>query len=262
MADTKISALGAVAGGLAAGDKIAIADASDLTASYSALMSDVKTYVNNAPVFAAGSASAGTWPLLTTGTLLTTAEAGAIEMADNTIYTTNEAGNRGVSPSIHFIRQQASRTLTSVTTEQKLFDSVTNGTLNLATGVYLFGGLFSLSGMSATSGNAAFDILGAGTATLGVTLYNGIGVDGLTATAASQTGSTMVSGQTPASACTAGTGTGMQFGMRGNFEITVAGTIIPSVTLVTAAAATVAAGSYFWCHRLGAAGVLSVGDWS
>jgi hypothetical protein len=49
MADTKISALTGIAGGtLADGDKLAVADASDLTASYSATMANVKTYLTAA----------------------------------------------------------------------------------------------------------------------------------------------------------------------------------------------------------------------
>jgi hypothetical protein len=41
------------------------------------------------------------------------------------------------------------------------------------------------------------------------------------------------------------------------FEVTTAGTIIPSVTLVTAAAATVAIGTYFWAERISSSTTLT-----
>jgi len=222
----------------------------------------IKTFVNDAPTFAAGSASAGTKPKLTSGALLTAPEAGAFEMLDDTIYATSETGNRGVMVAEHWIRQASSRALTSTTAEQKLFNAVTNGALNLATGTYFFEGLASISGLSATSGNGAFDILGAGTAVLSDVLYLSVGVDGSTATAATQTGATVIQGQSPASMQTAGTGTTWNFSLRGTFEVTTAGTIIPSVSLVTAAAGTVAAGTYFKVHRVGAINAVSVGDWN
>lgn len=160
-----------------------------------------------------------------------------------------------------WIRQAAARNLTSTTTEQKLFDSVSNGRLTIPTGVYRFDCLISLSAMSATSGNFAFDILGAGTAVLADVLYHAVGIDGNTATAAAQTGSTAVQGQSPASIITAGTGTAAQVRITGTFEVTTAGTIIPSVSLVTAAAAAVAAGTYFSAWRQGAINAVSAGPW-
>lgn len=160
-----------------------------------------------------------------------------------------------------WIRQAASRTLTSTTAEQKLFDAVTNGRLTLTTGVYFFEAGVYLTGMSATSGNNAFDILGAGTAVLADVLYHAVGIDAAAGAAATQTGSTMIQGQSPASVVSAATGTAVAFHLRGTFEVTTAGTIIPSVSLVTAAAATVAAGTYFKCQRVGAVNAVSVGPW-
>jgi len=115
--------------------------------------------------------------------------------------------------------------------------------------------------MSATSGNAAIDILGAGTATCAAWLWHAVGVDGATATAATQTGSTTVTQQSVASIVTAGTGTAMTVNLRGTFEVTGAGTIIPSLTLVTANAAVVAIGSYIKFNRIGSTSVVSVGQW-
>jgi hypothetical protein len=212
--------------------------------------------------FGAGSATAGTWPKLTSGTVLTTAEDGAIEMDADAIYHTTDAGNRGYVPVRHCIRQDASRTLPNDTNENALFNSVTNGRLTLETGTYLFQGMIIVTGMSSTSGNALLDIAGAGTATTGTWLWHAVGVDNTTPTnAATQTGSFTTGQQSVASIVTAGTGTGMGVNFRGTFEVTAAGTLIPSIDQVTAAAATLAAGSYFCIERIGSTTMTSVGQW-
>lgn len=196
------------------------------------------------------------------GTLETTPEAGdVLEYDGNAIYATTDAGNRGVISVDNLIRLDAAYALTNSVAEQKIFNTTANGRLTLETGTYFFESVISVSGMSATSGNAAFDLLGAGGATIGTVLYHVTGVDGNANTAATQTGSTSTNAQTPASMVTAGTGTALQASIRGTFEITVAGTIVPSITLVTASAATVAAGSYFRVRRIGSTSAGTVGQW-
>lgn len=259
MADTKISDLTA-ASALAGTEEFPCSDGTATTKAATA--AQIKTFANTAPVFAAGSASAGTWPKLSSGTVMTTPEDGAIEFDGDNVFATTDDGNRGYVPVRHFIRQYSSRTLTSTASEQQLFNGTTNGRLTLETGVYLFRCQFYLSGMSGTSGNAAFDILGAGSATVGTALFHTVGVDGNSNTAATQTGSTSTNAQSPASAVTAGTGTAMGAHITGTFEVTAGGTIQPAVTLVTAAAATLAAGSYFMCERMaGSTSATSLGQW-
>jgi hypothetical protein len=198
----------------------------------------------------------------TGGTLLTTAEDGAIEMDDNCFYGTVDAGNRGVIPLYHIIRADSSRNLTSSASEQAIFNSPTNGRITLETGVYRFNMMIYLTAMSATSGNYAIDPLGAGTATCGSWLYHGVGIDNTTPTnAGTQTGAFAITQQTAASLHTAGTGTAAGSRITGTFEVTGAGTMIPSITLVTAAAATLAAGSFFECWRVGSTTMASVGQW-
>lgn len=194
--------------------------------------------------------------------LRTAPAAGDIERDGNCVYMTTDAGNRGVNLIEHFIRAASARTLTSTTSAQALFDSPANGALTLETGTYFFEGLFSLTAMSGTSGNAMFSLLGAGTATLTNVLYNIMGIDNVVNAAGTQTGSTVVQSNSPASAVTATTQTQMQANLRGTFEVTAAGTIIPSIALVTAAVAQLRAGSYFRFRRVGAMGVVSVGQWS
>lgn len=261
MADTATSALTA-SGGLVSTDRICIAispfGAGD---NRYATPAQFASYVLNAPVFAAGSASANTWPKLTSGTLLTTPEDGAIELDGDCFYGCTDAGNRGYIPVRHFIRADATRTFTSNTSSQAIFTNPTNGRLTLETGLYMVQGVLNIGSMSATSGNLLLNLLGAGTATMAAVLFHVVGVDGATATAGTQTGCTAVTSSTPASALTAGTGTAATLNVRGTFEITAAGTIIPSITMVTAAASVLAIGSYLMFERMGSTSVVSVGQW-
>lgn len=154
-------------------------------------------------------------------------------------------------------------TLTSTTTAQKIFNASTNGALTLATGWYRFSAVIGVTGLSATSGNAQFQILGGGTAVLGGVLYSVVGVDGASGTTATQTGSWSVASSSAASAVTAGTGTSLLFNIHGTFEVTTSGTIIPSLALVTAAAGSVVVGSYFECDRVGTLNSnVVIGSWS
>lgn len=166
------------------------------------------------------------------------------------------------APEIYFIRSDGGRTLTSTTSAQKLFASPTNGALTLPTGAYEFWSVLGLTSMSATSGNAQFQVLGGGSATLSDVLYHTVGVDGASGTAATQTGSWSVASSSAASVVTAGTGTAMMMNHSGTFEVSAAGTIIPSIALVTAAAAVLASGSFFACRRLGSTSVASRGPWT
>lgn len=224
-------------------------------------LAQVKTFANTAPVYAAGSATASTWPLFSSGTLLTTPEAGAIEFDGNAFYLTSDAGNRGVVPTLNLIRQDAAYTLTSTTSKQKLFNASTNGRLTLEVGTYVFECLAIITALSATSGNGAFDILGAGGATLGSVAQISIGLDGALNTAAALSGLLNTVSQSAAAQQVAGTSTVWGFLNRGTFEVTVAGTIVPSVTLLTAAAGSVNIGSYFFCYRIGGTALTIVGQW-
>ena len=211
------------------------------------------------PVLAAGDAS-NPAITLTSQTLMTTPTAGVIEMDANCFYGTTDAGNRGVSLIEHYVAVPVgNRTLTSSTAEQAIF-AAANDTLTLETGLYFFEMLISMDTMSATSGNAAFDLLGAGTATI-TRLHRHYGVDGLTNAVAAGSGSADTA-QTLPSMVTAGTGTGLQFMMMGAFRVTAAGTIIPSLSLVTAAAAIVRDNSFFRCRRMGSSTAEAVGQWS
>jgi hypothetical protein len=260
VADTKVSALSAVATP-AGTDEFPVNQGGT---SKKETLAQVKTFANTAPVFAAGTASAGTWPVFTAGTLLTAAVAGTIELDANCFYATTDAGNRGVLPVWYFIRQHADRAaFTSNTSQQAVFDSIAGGTLTLETGFYIFDGLIQCKSMSSTSGNLKWSLKGAGGATLAVVLQHVIGQDVAVNTAGAVGGSALITEiSSAASVITGATATVATIQVRGSFECTGAGTIIPSVAQTTAAAAVITAGSYFRCCRLGASSVVSCGQWS
>lgn len=257
MPDAKISDLAAAS---------AVADANQLEINEAGTSkritgAQLKSYVNTAPLFAAGSASAGSWPVLTPGTLLTTPEDGALEADANCLYFTTDAANRGVVPVEHIIRQDATHTLTSSTAAQQVFNASTNGRITLETGAYMFEAMIALTGMSGTSGNATFDLTG--TATLAAILWHGFGrdvaSDGATGTLAGSWSSdaTLVA----APLITAGTATAALFKLEGTLEVTAAGTLQLRILLQTAAAAVVSVGSFLRLHRVGSTSLTTVGQW-
>lgn len=215
--------------------------------------------------FAAGTTSVS--PInMASGTLKTTPADGDIEMNGDAMYGTTDAGNRGMIPVEHFIRANATRTFTSNTSQQAIFTDPANGTLTLETGTYFFEGLIAMTSMSATSGNGKFSLIGAGTATLGAVLWQAYGNDlvGSAETTGAATGGSwhIIATQTATNVITAATGAEMCFLVKGTFEVTGAGTIIPSFAQTTAAAAVVSIGSYFKCNRVGSTSAVSVGQWN
>ncbi len=159
---------------------------------------------------------------------------------------------------------QSNYALTSQTGAQRLFNWSANGALTLPTGIYQLDALLMLTGMSATSGNGQFS-LAAGTATLARILYQSTGMDAnAVTTAAGITGAITQQraiGGVPT--VSASTGTQMMARLHGMFDVTVEGTIIPSIALTTAAAAVVQQGSYFVCTRMAPTGTATFGDaWS
>jgi hypothetical protein len=257
VADAKISALAAAAAALGT-HEFAVNEAG---ASKKVTSAQVKTLVNTAPAFAAGSATAGSWPTLASGTLLTTPEDGALEFDADCFYATTDAGNRGVVAVRHIIRADAARSFTSNTSAQALFTSPTNGRITLETGTYIVEGMLIITGMSATTGNILLNLLGAGTATVAAWAWLGIGMDAAAATAAAAGGSGVITSSSPASIVLTATGTGLMLLVRGSFEVTAAGTMIPSMTMVTASASVLNIGSYLTFERIGSTTMVSVGQW-
>lgn len=162
----------------------------------------------------------------------------------------------------YWIRAATDRTLASQTAEQPMFNVPTNGRFTAVTGVYVFDWQFVITAMSATSGNARFDFLGAGTAVLGDIVWSVRGLDNTAPdTIASDLAATFQVDTSAASVVTAGTGTALRLKADGIFQVNTAGTVQPALALVTAAAAVVQNGSYFRARRVGDVGMTAIGPW-
>jgi hypothetical protein len=162
-----------------------------------------------------------------------------------------------------WIQQNATYTLTSNTSQQKLFNASASGALTLPIGIYRYEGLIHLTAMSATTGNGAFGILGAGSATIASALSQSMGWDAAAGVGASASGVWWSGVTSSTSIVSIATSTVLNVSVRGTFKVSAAGTIIPSFTLTTAAAAIVQPNTYFICRRIStSATATTYGPWS
>ena len=191
------------------------------------------------------------------GVNLTTPIAGVMEYDGTCLYGSVAASTRGVLVTEQLEAISASYTLTSQTAAQKLLNGTTNGTVTLPVGTYEFECSFALTSLSATSGTFGFALGGTATFTQAWTSFAGLGV-GTTATTPQVTFNSAANTALTAAGTTAA---GNAF-IKGILRVTVAGTVIPQVSLSVAAAAVVGANSYFKVNPVGAAAVVSVGNWS
>lgn len=198
-----------------------------------------------------------------TGTLMTTAQAGAMEFDGTVPYFDIAASTRGALVTEQWVVLTGTNTMTSQTGVQPIFDGgggPTNGSVTLPVGTYQFECSFALTGMSATSGSFGFALGGAATKTY---TYNAQASKGTTTslTTASATTATFNTGaQTTLN--TASTGTAGTAMIKGIIRVTVAGTIIPQLSMTVASASIVQAGSYFRVSPIGNATVATVGNWA
>jgi len=147
-----------------------------------------------------------------------------------------------------FMSLNSNYTLTSQTTLQKAFNvgASSGGAFSAGTRLYYFEGFLSLSGLSASSGNVSFGFLG--TATIASLRYTSTGAKASTPTAALQGNATATASYAVTSSTTAVTAI---IKVSGLIRVTSAGTIIPSVGMSVASAATVETNSYFLFEDLG-----------
>lgn len=211
-------------------------------------------------ILAAGTTSSGSLNFQS-GTLQTSPVAGDMEYDGDVFYGTVGTNNRGVIPSEYFVVLQSNNTLTSQTAAQPLFDGggtgLTNGALSLGTGTFFFECTFYLTSLSATSGSFGFALGGTATKTQ---YWEATAKKSTLATAATaQTTFNTAANTTLASASTTTTGFAR---ITGTIDITVAGTIIPQVSLTQAAAGVINTGSYFRIRRMGSNTVAYTGNWS
>ncbi|MGO9743987.1 MAG: hypothetical protein ACLPN5_21210 [Roseiarcus sp.] len=191
------------------------------------------------------------------GTLETTAAAGAAEFDGAAFYLTAQAASRQVAVAEQIQVLASAYTLTSQTAAQQLLNATTNGAVTLAVGTYEFECFFSLSSMSATSGSFGFALGGSATFTQS---WMSLGHKATGGTAASPEITFNTAANT--AIVTADTNTSGEALIKGILRVTGAGTVIPQVSLGVAAAAVAGANSYFKCWPIGSATVTTVGDWS
>jgi|GEM_PF-3330724 len=186
-----------------------------------------------------------------------------IDSGHNIFAYKDDGSNPGQVIAHHWINLTSDNTLSNSGSAQAIFDGgggPTNGRLTVDTGTYGIECRIIVTSMSATSGNAALGL--AGTATLGNIVQTFTGLDATTlTTAAASGGSATQTATSGTNVVTAGTGTAMFVDWHGQFDVTAAGTIIPQITLTTAAAAVVEQGSRCSFYRLGNTATATVGAW-
>ena len=200
----------------------------------------------------------------TSGTNLTTTAAGVVEYDGKAFYASVAASTRGTLPAEQIIELNTAYTLTSQTAAQKLFNASTNGAVTLPTGTYQFECFYSLSSMSATSNSFGFALGGAGTFTSGfLTLATKAGT--AFASLVTSLEAKYITTGSAVNLTTASVNTVGYAWVRGIINVTVAGTVIPQVSLQTAAAAVVGVGSYFKVSPFSGTNSttnIAIGNWS
>jgi hypothetical protein len=172
-------------------------------------------------------------------------------------------GRAGFLAPEQFATLTANRTLTNTASQQAIFDSANDALTVEASTSYWFEAMLHLSGMSSTSGNFTFSLVGGGTATFTSAKWHAVGLDSSTpTTAAAMGGSLSTSATGSGNIVTAATGTACVVLITGIFRVNAGGTIIPSLGLTTAAAATMGADSFFRCRPIGTNTVAAVGNWA
>lgn len=159
---------------------------------------------------------------------------------------------RGLIEVQHNVYQNNAYALTAQTAAQRAFNGGTlnplaNGALQVGAGTYEFEALIMLSGMSSTSGSFGFAF--GGTATVAWQAWECVANKNAGAGAV---GSPQSSYNTAANTAvaTANTNTSGYMRIKGQIQLSAAGTLIPQVSLGVAAAAQVGIGSFFKLNKI------------
>jgi hypothetical protein len=259
MADTKISALSAVATP-ASTDEIAVNQGA---VSKKATWAQLKTFVNTAPVFAAGSTTANTHPEFTSGSLLTTAEAGAMEFVAPVLYASPANSCRASWPATMWASNTADFTMGNVATAQPWL-AAANDTLTLPGGnaTYFFEMLYAVEAMGATTRTTG--MLFGGTATISAIRYKALIQTGA-ANALGTTQSTKMCAAATIQILNATATTAAEYiTASGIIRVTTTGTLIPQIQWSANPTGTILckAGSYFRIWAAGTDSAAAVGNWA
>ena len=208
-----------------------------------------------------GVGTAGRAPLkFSAGTNLSTPEAGTIEYDGRTFYSTKAAGSRGVIPSEQFVVLSGIHTLGVQTAAQPLFDGdagPTGGVLYVENGTYFFECAFHLESMDGGNNSFGFALGGDATITQG---WHSLAYKSNTLQTPSSPGITWNTGPNTTLVSNS-IGDNCTAYIKGTVRVTVAGTLIPQVSLTAAAAAIVQPNSYFKISPVGSATTTYVGHW-
>ena len=261
MADTAISALTA-ASALTGTEEIPLSDGTATTKACTA--TQIKTFVNTANVFAAGSASASTWPKLTSGTVMTTAEAGALEYDGKVFYATPDAGDRAVWMTALFRAINAGATGSDSATAQGWFP--TSGAVDVAGSTcYYFEGALNVSRAAGGTSHTTGVSMNGGTCTFNQIGYWIQAKEGDAATI-SDGDQRYIGVATDTNFKAASTSTTENFCLQvwGIAWINAAGTFKPMFKYSAApgGAPTINLGTYFRMVPIGSTGGITVGTWT
>jgi hypothetical protein len=216
-----------------------------------------------APVISAHSATAGTATKITSGTVMTTAEAGALEYDGKAFYMTPNTSNRAVNAVAHIISQTADYTGTNANTVQKVFNTSTNGAITLpASTSYLMEGIYHIHTTGTTSHSLGISF--GGTATLTSIGYHASATNAATeALGAPQTIWISVATNTTVTSAVA-TASHHTIVIKGIVRVNASGTFIPQYTWSAApgVAGVTLANSYLLLIPIGSNTAGSIGNWS
>lgn len=261
MADTKISALTA-ASAAAAANELAINEAG---ASKKLTAAQLKTFVNTAMKVAAGTASADTQPLeFSSGTLLTTPEAGSMEYDGALFYLTPAGTERGLDESILMRALQADATGNDSATAQGWFP--TNGAVAVrASTAYYFEGAISIVRTAGATSHTTGISMDGGSCTITTIGYWVQVKEGDAATIADGDSiAIQVATDTNVKAASTSTTENIVIQVWGIVWVNAAGTFKPMFKYSAApgGAPTIEKGTYFRLRPIGGTGGITLGTWS
>lgn len=205
---------------------------------------------------------------MTSGTNLTTAEAGAIEFDGKVFYATPVGANRGVVSTYHKLIVVADQTGQNVATAQNVFGQTSGAsTFTAAANTSYFVEAFYIitRAAGATSHTTALSFGGTATYTTGSAIeYVSHTSTGNVLAAISSIYSTNPSTSTVVTAASTSATEHLTLRVRGLFKVATAGTIIPQFTYSAApgGAPTIVSGTYICVTPIGTDTVAAIGNWS
>jgi hypothetical protein len=211
----------------------------------------------------AGSASANSAPIkLTSGALMTTAEAGAIEYLTNTFYTSTTTG-RGVTPTESFTINSSATSMTSGTSAQSVFNASRDVFTVGAGTTYYFEAQYTITGMGGSSKDIKTLFTSGGGASFTIS-YTAISWGGTTSVLSSTQQSINVTTASTTTVLPTNTFAEAIIQLKGFMRVTESGTVTPQIQFSAAPGGSIqgAINSYFKIYPLGDDYVASVGKWN